>query len=95
MSRPPICTGCQNCTRPLHQTELRCDRPLSDRRDPVTGRYSDTAGIACSDERASGRRFFGLGRTRCGPEGRFFAPVPEEERALPQRAGKPRLKSVK
>jgi hypothetical protein len=47
-----------------------CLRPLSDRRDIVTGLQNDKLYSLCHNERRNNRTLFG--RERCGPAGRFF-----------------------
>jgi hypothetical protein len=97
MARPAICSACDHCFKPLIcGVSYGCRRPLSDRRDLVTGELSDRVGDDCIRERRSGRTFFGLGRLRCGPEGRFFTPI---EEVGPPRGGsgehKANLRAVK
>jgi hypothetical protein len=91
VSRPPICTACAHCPPQRAGTGAMCRRPLSDRIDPVNGAFATTVNTACANERAPGRTWLGLGRERCGPEGRFFAerqrpPAPGPSRAPEKRA---------
>lgn len=100
MSRPPICSGCVHLLRPLFpcmNIGATCQRPLSDRRDAVNGELIDRVDVPCASERKAGRAWFGLGRERCGPAGRFFAayqqPAPPEP--LHKRRPAPKLQAVK
>jgi hypothetical protein len=49
---------------------FECHRPLSDKRDPVTGKLNDLVRRDCDGERRHNRTLFG--RERCGPSGKFF-----------------------
>lgn len=69
---------CVNCVHHVKRYDVcfapsECDRPLSDRRDPVTGALNDRLCRWCDSERRSDKTLFG--RVRCGPGARFFEPI--------------------
>jgi hypothetical protein len=67
---------CINCVWFSHESHGYdgydlCRRRLSDRRDPVTGKFDDTLGADCSRERGSDHTLLRR-RERCGPSGKFY-----------------------
>lgn len=70
---PPICNDCRHRVRKLRDGVL-CNRVLTTRHDPVEGPVRVRLNAPAHRERASDRTLFG--RTRCGPDGRFFDPIP-------------------
>jgi hypothetical protein len=67
MTDIPLCIHCKHYT-----LFSDCIRPLNDRRSLVSGELLYRAEDFASNERLPGRKWFGLGRERCGPEGKFW-----------------------
>jgi hypothetical protein len=76
----PVCRNCQHLAH-KRKAGLICKRVLLTRHDPVNGRVAVRANAPAHRERASERTLFG--RTRCGPQARFFDPIPRLEEPQP------------